>query len=80
MALAFLLTQLKMRLRDAVKFMHIELRFVPKIFDTIYLIFVVFFIYKLGTVINPVILQITHIQYFITGKIVFVDDAVRVNY
>ncbi len=69
-----------MCLRDAVKFMHIKLRLVPKIFDIIYLIFAVFFIYKLGTVIYPVILKITHIQYVITGKIVFVDDAVRVNY
>ena len=69
-----------MCLRDAVKFMHIELHFVPQIFDTIYLIFAVFFIYKLGTVINPIILKITHIQYFIIGKIVFVDDAVRGNY
>lgn len=78
--LTFLQIQLQICLRDVVKFTYMALRLVPKIFDAIYVIFAVFFIYKLGTVVNPVMLKITHIQYVITGKIICVDDAVRVNF
>lgn len=69
-----------MNLRNTVKFTHVTLRLVPKILNAIDVILPVFFVDKLGAVIDPVMLKIAQIQYFITGKIVFVDDAVRVNY
>ena len=69
-----------MSLRNTVKFTHVTLRLVPKILYAIDVILPVFFVDKLGAVIDPVMLKIAHIQYVITGKIIRVDDAVRVNF
>ncbi len=56
------------------------LRLVPKILNAIDVILPVFFVDKLDAVIDPVMLKIAHIQYVITGKIICVNDAVRVNF
>ncbi len=69
-----------MCLRDAVKFTHVTLRLVPKILNAIDVILPVFFVDKLSAVVDSVMLKITYIQYVITGKIIRVDDAVRVNF
>lgn len=78
--LTFFHIQLKMRLRNTVKFTHMMLRLVPEILDTIDVILSVFFVDKLSAVVDSVMLKIARIQYIVAGEIISVDNAVRVNF
>ncbi|ERT13835.1 hypothetical protein O185_06760 [Photorhabdus temperata J3] len=63
-----------------IKFTHMTFGLVPKVLYPIDMVLTIFSVYKLRAMVDSIVFKIGHVQNIIAGKIVCVDQAVRLNF